>query len=164
MTAIPRSVVATALLVDEAALPEGDLPITRLAERYHRFLATDENRRMDSEDAWTFDLMSDLVQTQPALAFEAILQTLALCADAEQVSYLAAGPMEDLLVDHGTDFIAPVEQQAKLSARVRFLLSGVWKRDMNPMLWARIEAARAPGPDMDAGDPLPETERNQRFP
>ena len=72
--------------------------------------------------------------------------------------------MEDLIASHGADFIDRIEADADASPRFRYLLSGVWKSQTPALLWARIEAARAPGPDMDAGDPLPETERNQRFP
>jgi hypothetical protein len=155
VTAIPRSLVADALGVDAATLPEGDLPVARLAERYRAFLAAPEDDSLSGPDAWTFAVIDALVQDHPDLACDALLATLPLCATPDEVSLLAAGPVEDLLALHGAQVIGRIETAARSSARMRFLLSGVWQRDMPALLWARVTAARAPGPDIDAGDPLP---------
>lgn len=155
MTAIPRQLVADALGADPATLPDGDLPVARLAKRYHAFLAAPEDPALTGPDAWTLAVMDALVQDHPALAFEVILATLSLCDSPETVSLLAAGPTEDLLATHGATVIDRFETVARTSALMRFLLSGVWQQGMPALLWARVQTARAPGPDMDEGAPLP---------
>ncbi len=54
---------------------------------------------------------------------------------------LAAGPLEDLLVRHGADFIDKVELEAQRSIFFRSLLGGVWKNAIQVDVWKRVQAA-----------------------
>nr|WP_112323252.1 hypothetical protein [Oceanibium sediminis] len=73
----------------------------------------------------------------------------------QQAGAIAAGFLEDLLNLHGPAVIARIEDTAARSARMRYLLSGVWASDIDQPTWARVLAARAPGPDMEKGAPQP---------
>jgi len=44
---------------------------------------------------------------------------------------LAAGPLEDLIQDHGSQFLARIEKQSKLSATFATLLPSVWVPESN---------------------------------
>ncbi|WP_310446095.1 DUF6869 domain-containing protein [Thiobacillus sp.] len=55
---------------------------------------------------------------------------------------LAAGPLEDLLSDHGRDLIEQVETEARRNPNFNLLLGGVWQGGMSEEIWARIQAAR----------------------
>ena len=151
---ISRALIADALMVDERTLPEGDLPLPRLAERYLSLISVDEDAYGTHPEVWTADLMFDLVRDHPDLAFDAICATLERCTAPQQVAMLAAGPLEDLLTEHGPAWIDRIEAEAATSPRFRYALTGVWKNEIKPLVWARVETARH-GPSLDNGDPLP---------
>jgi hypothetical protein len=58
---------------------------------------------------------------------------------------LAAGPLEDLLAYHGSEFIDRVETEARRNPRFRDLLGGVWRNTITDDIWARVEKIRGPG-------------------
>jgi hypothetical protein len=65
-------------------------------------------------------------------------------ADPSQQAFqvLAAGPLEDLLADHGAAIIVRVEEEARRNPRFNLLLGGVWRNSMTHDIWQRVEAAR----------------------
>lgn len=157
---VPRALVAEALGVDESALPEGDLPLDRLAMRFLAFLrAGDEANPApeDHPDAWTFALVDKLTEHHPAQALEAIRAMLAACDSPDDVALVAAGPLEDLIQRHGPELIDEIEALAGRAPRFAYALTGVWPPEDggHPLLWARIEAARRDVPALDDGAPLP---------
>lgn len=151
---ISRQLIADALMVNVDTLPEGDLPLGRFADRYVALISVDEDAYGTHPEVWTADLMFDLVRDHPELAFEAIRATLDRCSTPEQVAMLAAGPIEDLLTEHGPDWIDRIEAEAGASDRFRYALTGVWKNEIKALIWARVEAVRG-GPSLDDGDPVP---------
>jgi hypothetical protein len=58
-----------------------------------------------------------------------------------EIPLLAAGPLEDLLLHHGTAFIDRIEREARMYAAFRHLLGGVWEAGP-PEVWKRIETIR----------------------
>ena len=54
---------------------------------------------------------------------------------------LAAGPVEDLLQQSGSQFIERIETEARRDPTFRSMLNGVWKSG-SPEVWTRLEAAR----------------------
>ena len=78
----------------------------------------------------------------PEDCWSAILATLSREPPAKVLGILAAGPLEDLVEYHGPRFIERIEAEARRSPAFRDLLSGVWKNS-TPLIWARIEKARA---------------------
>lgn len=58
------------------------------------------------------------------------------------LAVLAAGPLEDLLVYDGTNFIDRVERLAKEDKKFNWLLGGVWRRSMKDEVWKRVQSAR----------------------
>lgn len=156
---MPRALVATALGIEESALPEGDLPLDRLAARFLAYLrAGDEDAPApaDHPDAWTFALYDDLTRDHPTLGFAAIRAALSACATPEDIALIAAGPLEDLIANHGPALIDEIEAVAARAPRFAYALTGVWPRgNQGTLLWARIEAARRDVPALDDGAPLP---------
>lgn len=154
-TAIPRALVADALGIPEADLPAGDLPLDRLAERFLDYLHAGDDTAPDHPDAWTFALFDDLTRDHPALALAATAAVLAACETPEDVADIAAGPLEDLIAAHGVTVIDDIEALAARAPRFAYALTGVWNREAAPLLWARVEAARAGIVGLDDGAPLP---------
>ncbi len=70
--------------------------------------------------------MSDASDDAPELVWESILEILKHELTDDQKSLLAAGPLENLLVKHGSAFIECVEHEAKINAKLNHLLGGVW--------------------------------------
>ena len=87
-------------------------------------------------------LMHDVCTEKPEIAWRAILEILKHELTDDQRSLLAAGPLEDLLVWHGSVFIDRIEQESKANARFNYLLGGVWRRKMPKEIWERIEKIR----------------------
>ena len=58
------------------------------------------------------------------------------------IAVLAAGPLEDLLVKRGVDFIDHVKELARKDPRFNHLLGGVWRNTMTDEVWQRVQIIR----------------------
>lgn len=87
-------------------------------------------------------LMFDAVRETSETVWPAILKILEHELTDEQMALLAAGPMEDLLAQHGALFIERVEAEARRNPRLNHLLGGVWKGSMTEDIWGRVQKAR----------------------
>jgi len=97
----------------------------------------------DTNDA--AEVLSELARTEPETAWEAIFQILSLVeAKPENPLFqsLAAGPLEDLLSEHGRSIIDRVELEARRSPSFNLLLGGVWQGGMPADVWERIQKCR----------------------
>jgi hypothetical protein len=119
------------------------LPIPRLLNEWLRWA---EWMRDDSRDPSVgdeligFDEFDWIVREYPEYGWKAILAAL---KDDRLVPYLgtlAAGPLEDLLGHHGTQFIDRVEAEARADPRFAWLLGGVWQFTMSEEVWSRVQA------------------------
>jgi len=157
--AIPRAVVAEALLTPESALPPGDLPVDRLAERYLAYIRAWDGEHPpadDHPDAWGADVFFELTWKHPVLGLIATVAALAACETPEELAFVSAGPLEDLIADHGATLIDEIEARAARAPRFAYALTGVWPQGQaGTLLWARIEAARRGVPGLDDCAPLP---------
>src|SRR5580704_8896441 len=87
-------------------------------------------------------LIMDAVDNVPESVWSAILKILEHELTDDQFASLAAGPLEDLLVDHGIQFIKRVEREAEVNRRFNHLLGGVWRSHMSDEIWGRVQKAR----------------------
>jgi hypothetical protein len=78
----------------------------------------------------------------PEAAWQAVLRIMQHELSEEQISLLAAGPIEDLLCWHGAQFMDRTEAEAQRSPAFANVLGGVWRRDMPAAIWRWVEAAR----------------------
>jgi len=78
----------------------------------------------------------------PEAVWQAVLQIMQHDLSEDQISLLAAGPVEDLLALHGEKFIEHIEAEALRSPAFARVLGGVWRRDMPYEIWQRVERAR----------------------
>jgi hypothetical protein len=88
------------------------------------------------------ELMMDAVRDVPETVWSAILKILQHELTDDQLASLAAGPLEDLLADHGIQFIERVEREAEQNPRFNRLLGGVWRSHMSDEIWGRVQKAR----------------------
>jgi len=87
-------------------------------------------------------LLYDACYGDPEMAWLVILQLAQMELTEDQVALLAAGPMENLLAQHGGAFIDRIEEEARVNARFNHLLGGVWRQEMPEAIWERVERAR----------------------
>jgi hypothetical protein len=78
----------------------------------------------------------------PEAVWQAVLRIMQRELTDEQISDLAAGPVEDLLVHYGAQFIDRIEAEAERSPAFAHVLGGVWRSDTPLEIWQRVEAAR----------------------
>ncbi len=83
------------------------------------------------------DYERDLRSEKPERALAIILEVLKLETNPNMLSYLAAGPLEDLIT---LDTIDMIEAEASSNARFRQLLGGIWYYTAPPELKARLDA------------------------
>lgn len=89
---------------------------------------------------WSFGQMWELTHKEPETAFEIILRILETKGGLRVEANLAAGPLEDLLVEHGSFVIDRIECEAANNPAFRHLLGGVWKNAMKEDIWTRVQA------------------------
>src|SRR5689334_10162737 len=89
-----------------------------LATAYVSFASADEESHEYEKNFWAFDEFCDLCISQPDDAWAGILEVLSLDPGPRVLKVLAAGPMEELLVNHGQQIINQVEERAQKDVRV----------------------------------------------
>lgn len=105
---------------------------------------------------WSFACVDDRAHDHPEQAWELVLAMLPLLETAENTAHFAAGPLETLIAQNGDLVIERIEAEAVKSPRFRYMLSGVWSQGKSETeTWKRVEKARADGPSIDDGDPIP---------
>jgi hypothetical protein len=99
------------------------------------YLLHAETSMRDGTDAEHFDAeeeLDDAVRDDPERAWPIICEVIRRISADDILAYVAAGPLEDLLVHHPHVFIDRVESLAKEDAHFRRAVSGVWGWDSIP--------------------------------
>lgn len=79
----------------------------------------------------------------PEKAWKLIQIIVQCCEENDVLGSLAAGPIEDLLSQHGEAFIDRIEVFARDNPKFLLLLQGVWKGMMSDSVWDRLQALQA---------------------
>jgi len=109
------------------------------AEIARVWIAQNECPSKDRDRNWSTlrDYEGELRANDPERALAIILEVLKLETNPNMLSYLAAGPLEDLITLETIDMI---EAEAKRNARFKELLGGVWYYTAPDELKARLDA------------------------
>lgn len=113
-----------------------------LAEEWIRWWSLDERDRAGEQP----DLDTGLTEEPPERYLDAILEVLARVdhsSPSPMLGVLAAGPLENLLNQHGEAVIERVEILARRDPGFRLLLNGVWDAGMKPAVQARLGKYRS---------------------
>jgi hypothetical protein len=86
----------------------------------------------------------DLVRDEPEEAWKVLLALIEHAPDDAALAYVAAGPLEELLVAYGTRVIERVETMARRDRRFRDALEGVWQSTIPDAIWERVTRFRKP--------------------
>lgn len=125
---------------------DGTLDFAKLATAYlaygRCFGDTAAGDPDQSPDAWSGDCVFEIEQEHPDHLFRFVIAAADACATVEDVAYLAAGAVENMIVQHGPYVIDRIERLATTSAKFTYLLSGVWGGSRtDPEVWARVGKA-----------------------
>ncbi len=114
--------------------------LNKLIDTWIAFQKLDESGKNENHPDWwaVFELM-DLVQDNPEEGYKVILAILDRDQSTEIMEILSAGALEDLLSEHGEDFIERIEYEAKDNSDFSNLLGGVWQNSMSDELYARVQ-------------------------
>jgi hypothetical protein len=96
------------------------------------------------DNFWAFTTLSELCETSPDRCWEVIDEIRRSDGSDKILASLAAGPLEDLLVQHGHWFIDAVETLARDDEQFRKLLGAVWQNDIAEDVWVRIKRVAGP--------------------
>ncbi len=93
--------------------------------------------------SWAVSQVIDwALEGEAELLWRFILAAYTRDISAKVTGILAAGPLEDLLSQHGPDHIDQVEDLARRDERFNHLLGGVWRLSMTDEVWARVQSVR----------------------
>lgn len=88
---------------------------------------------------WAYEKMEQLIEHEPSIALDVVLEILRI-ADEESLKFdLAAGPLETLLVKHGRAVVDRVIGLAESDLSFRDLLQRVWGNSIDEGVWKRIQ-------------------------
>lgn len=118
-----------------------------LLEEVHPNRLTDKDEALMAswfsyeQTKWAFSKVWEMTGDDPERLWEIVKALIANAPDESTLSYIGAGPLEDLLCGYGEQFIERIEQEAATNKQFRFCLAGVWKSTINDDLWARVTKA-----------------------
>lgn len=132
---------------------DGKLDFDRLAQTYLDDVETDP----DADLHWCQTCVMNLEANHPDRCFALVMACLPKITTRDQAGIVAAGPLEELVAQHGDAMIGRIEDMARQSARFRYVLSGVWPQgEQDGPIWARVLQARSPGPSIEDDGPIPD--------
>jgi len=120
------------------------LNLRELAESWIKIHYASEGSAEYSDNFWAYNQLSDLCYDAPEKCFEAIEMIRSLDNSDVILSNLAAGPMEDLLSNHGELLIGRIEKSVETDSQLRKLLGAVWQNSIPDSIWKRIQAIVSP--------------------
>jgi hypothetical protein len=90
-------------------------------------------------DQGAYELVNQSIRSGPAnRAWELVLAVLRLAPD-DRLGFFAAGPLEDLVKQHGAALLATIEAEAERDIRFRWALGGIWLSESD---WPRAVLER----------------------
>lgn len=154
---IPRPLVAQALSVDEASLPEGDLPLSRLATRLLMFLrdtVEDEEAVEGHPELWTALLATRIAERNPSMSLSLQCRLMAEAQDAEDLAVIAEGPLTELFALQGTTLLTEIEDLARTAPRFAQAISLLPAEAGGALFRARLSALAKPLDELAPPDGL----------
>ncbi len=106
-----------------------EIDLSRLAETYLR------SRSQREEDHWAWEKVHDTVRSGDlGRAYDITLFLLKKATTDDELGYVAAGPLEDLVDGYGDRALDRLEQDCNDDSRLQFALSGIWLLPDSPIL------------------------------
>lgn len=88
---------------------------------------------------WALDAMDALRETNPHSFLHLVLEIFSYDSSPLVTGNLAAGPLEDVLAQHGRAIIDEIERLATKDDRIRTLFGHIWRNVIDEDVWQRIQ-------------------------
>jgi hypothetical protein len=75
---------------------------------------------------WAIDEMLDLPRVEPEMAWEIIMMIINKKPSPKVISQLGAGPLEDIMVYHGNNFMEKIENMVAKNDLFKECMKSVW--------------------------------------
>jgi hypothetical protein len=98
----------------------------------------------EREGSLAYDQLYELIHDDPEKAWNVIQIIYKTDSSERMLAIVAAGPVEDLLVYNGQEFIDRVEQLADNEPIFKKLLGAVWQNNIPQEVWKRVKAVAGP--------------------
>lgn len=116
------------------------VPVTAafLVERY---LAFELGRA--ATDWWAWEALAEGARVHPEETLDLVLRAIEAAPDERTLLAVAAGPLEDLVVEHAALLVDRLEAASAASPKLRRALAGVWADIADEAVATRIEQLKA---------------------
>lgn len=115
----------------------------RLVNDWIAFHHAEEDTSECDELRWAEQKLSSLSFEDPMLCLDLVLEIIKLDTSDKVIAGLAAGPVEDMLVEKGDLVISRFEKLASANTLFKKILGGVWLGDeVSESIVNRFEAIR----------------------
>lgn len=112
--------------------------VSHLAESWVRLQTTEATATYRDELLRAADEIWELGHQAPMSCLDVIRRIASSTDDEFILSNLGAGPLEDLMVAHGTEVIDEVERLTSINNSFRMAVTCIWRQDMSDALWTRL--------------------------
>ena len=93
---------------------------------------------------WAVDDVWQLSRKFPDICLEFINEVRRRDGSELILACLAAGPLEDVLVNYGSQIIEQIEALARKDPQFKKLLGAVWRNNIAEDVWVRIQRVAGP--------------------
>lgn len=115
------------------------MDINKVAQAWIEMWNLDVDDPARDQFEWVEDFEYNAVYKNPEIAIDLVLEVLNLNQSNSIFEVLSAGPLEQVLAEHGAKVIERVENLARTNKDFSLLLGGVWKNAMTDDVWARVQ-------------------------
>ena len=116
--------------------------LSKIADAWIAFNEIGIDSPESSDLWWAIQKVMEWNIDRPELVWEFILLANNMRLSDKVTQNLAAGPLEDLLVAHGSQFIERIVKLAQQDESFSNLLGGVWQNAISPEIWNQLIAVR----------------------
>lgn len=90
---------------------------------------------------WAVNEIDNIIMMNPKIGLDVIIKLINRCDNNDELAFVAAGPLEDIILNNGKIIMDKLEREADNNIKLQFALSGVWidreNEDIYPE-WERL--------------------------
>lgn len=121
--------------------PDHSIDRASLIDAYFAHAAALEQGNEEDAYFWAVEAIWELIERDPEATWTLLLEMISRAEGDRRLATIAAGPLQDFIVAHGTRFLSHIEAQARSNAKFRRALVGVWgDNEMSPEVLDKIRA------------------------
>lgn len=124
--------------------PTAKVDMPKLVKDWIALQYAEAGSQTHKDNFWAFTTLSDWCEEAPDLCWEAVGEIRRTDGSDKILANLASGPLEDLLVQHGPQYIDAIEKLASHDEQFRKLLGAVWQNNIADDVWVRLKRVAGP--------------------